>query len=112
MATSTIKMPGSVSSGSSAVITTHTIDDARAVRIGKMYIANVTITLTSNVSAWTRIFTLTNINIPVSQYVFGYNGSAGDLFYIGGGSYSGEVSCISSLTSGTQIKICIPLALN
>ena len=110
MSKSAIKTLGIVLKGGNVLTTSHTITDARAEQIGNLYIANVTVTLTSAVSAWAQIFKLKGITIANSQYAFGYAGaSTADLFYVGGGAYSGEVSCVRSLASGTQIKVAITL---
>lgn len=108
-----IKNPAPVVTGSDVLTTTHTITSASAVRVGRLYVVNLTVALTSNVSAWGKILTLKNIHMPDSQYAFGYAGASGaDLFYIGGSDYSGDLSCTRSLSSGTTIKVSATLILD
>lgn len=110
MANGTIKNPVEYTNDSSAITTSHTIKAARVARIGKIYIANITVQVTSNVNAWATIFTLNNVTLPESQYVYGdVNGGTAATFYIG---RAGDVSCTTALQNSATIKIAIPLVLN
>lgn len=106
----TIYTSAEYTNDSAAITTSHTIMSARAARIGRIYIANITVQVTSNLSAWTTIFTMNNVTIPESQYVRGdVNGGTAATFYIG---RTGNVSCINALQNNDTIKIAIPLVLN
>lgn len=96
---------------SAAITTTHTIKAVCVARIGRIYIANVTVQVTTDVRAWGTIFTLNNVTLPESQYFYGdlNGGAVGAEFYVG---RSGDVSCTTALQNGATIKIAIPLVLN
>lgn len=94
--------------GSSAVTTTHTIADARLAKLGNLAILTATIDLTANVSAWTSVFNINDVRLQASTYVFADVNNEIKEFYVGA---DGGVSCTSSLTSGKEIKITIPIAV-
>ena len=110
MASGTIKNPIEYTNDSAAITTSHTIKAVRVARIGRIYIANITVQVTSNVNAWSTILTLNNVTLPESQYVYGnVNGESAALFYIG---RAGDFSCTTALQNSATIKIAIPLVLN
>lgn len=107
--TDKLEKPVKYANDSAAITTSHTIRWVRVARTGKIYIANVTVKLTSNVAAWTTLFTLKDVTIATSQYIYGnVNGTTAALFYIG---TAGNVSGVSGFSNGDEIKIAIPLVL-
>lgn len=96
------------STGANAITTSHTIKYARAARVGNLYIATITVDLTSNVSAWATFMTLNNVSIDASTYVFADVGNTTKELYVGN---TGGISCTTSLSSGSEIKVTIPLAV-
>lgn len=96
--------------GADAVNTSHSLLYVKAIRIGKMYVANVTVALTETVSAWTTLFTLKNVSIGASTYFPAYiGGTSFVMLYV---STTGSVSCVSQLSANTEIKVSVSLALN
>lgn len=54
--------------GSNAITTTHTISSAVVLKIGRLVVANVDITATSDIAAWSNFFTIKNTNLASNVY--------------------------------------------
>ena len=110
MASTIIKQPTEVVTGTNVITTTHNLYSTNAVRLGKLYVINLNLKLVSNVAQWGTIGTLKNVAMPTSIYVAGYTNDSSQMFYIGS---TGDISCAtSSLVSGKDVKIAIPLILS
>lgn len=93
--------------GADVFTTSHTIGFAKAVREGKLYVANLTFTVGSQVSAWTTLGTLKNVSIGASCYFPAYTGgSSFVMLYVG---TNGQISAISTLSANTEVKVAISL---
>ena len=57
-----------VVTGSNAVTTTHTISSAVVLKIGRLVVANIDITATSDIAAWSNFFTIKNTNLASNIY--------------------------------------------
>lgn len=99
-----------VLTGSDVATTSHTLSYAKAIKVGKLFVANLTFTVTSAVTAWTTLLTLNNVSIGASNYFPAYTGGTSFvMLYVGTG---GQVSCISNLMANTEVKVTISLVLN
>jgi hypothetical protein len=95
--------------GASAITTTHNLTSARVARLGHLVIATITIIIASDIPSWTTIFTINNVALAQSTYVFGDVSNSICEFYVGTG---GNVSCTTAISSGKEIKMTIPIAVN
>lgn len=92
--------------GSDVITTSHTILDASASKIGKAYIVNINIQLTSAVSAWTNIGNLKNVTLNRGRYIAGVTTTELKMFLV---SSTGNIQCSTSLSSGTEISLMLSL---
>ena len=63
-----LKPAQTVVTGSNAVATTHTISSAVVLKIGQLVVANIDITATSDIAAWSNFFTIKNTNLVSNVY--------------------------------------------
>jgi len=99
-----------IHTGTEVATTSHTLSFAKSQRIGNLYVANLTFTVGSAVSAWGNLLTLNNVSIGASCYFPAYiGGTSFVMLYVGIG---GQVSCISNLSANTEVKVAISLILN